>query len=126
MRSILIIEDDELTAMLIVAALRCIDVELIHAATAQDGLNLAKTHQPSLILLDMRLPGMNGWELAPILKSDTRLRQIPIIAVSVESQTEEANAAIRAGCSEFLPKPFAINVLRQRVTAYLAEDRGQV
>lgn len=60
MGPILIIEDDEQTAVLLMAALRRFEVELIHAGTADEGLCLAKRQQPSLILLDMRLPGMKG------------------------------------------------------------------
>lgn len=119
MDSILIIEDDEQTFALMINVLRHFNRDIIHASTGSNGLALAKEHLPKLILLDMRLPGMNGWELAPILKNDPKLCRIPIIAVSVQVDANDPVVAINAGCDDYLPKPFNIKDLRDIVAHYL-------
>jgi CheY-like chemotaxis protein len=81
MESILIIEDDEPTAQLMVSVLESLGHPLLLAPNATRGLALAQEHEISLILLDMRLPGMDGWELVPILRAEYTM---PIIAVSVQ------------------------------------------
>lgn len=119
MDSILIIEDDEQTFELMHNVLRHLEHQIIHAGTAKNGLELAKQYSPKLILLDMRLPGMTGWELAPILKQDPTLRDIPIIAVSVQVDADDPMIAMGAGCDDYLPKPFNIKDLRSMVAHYL-------
>jgi two-component system, cell cycle response regulator DivK len=121
MESILIIEDDEQTVALMLNVLRHFNREILHAGTAPNGLELAREHQPKVIILDMRLPGMNGWELAPILKNDPKLRSIPIIAVSVQIDSNDAEFAINAGCDDYVPKPFNIKALRDTVAYYLGD-----
>jgi CheY-like chemotaxis protein len=121
MESILIIEDDEQTVELMYNVLRHFNREILHAGTAPNGLELAKEFHPQLIILDMRLPGMNGWELAPILKKDPSLRNIPIIAVSVQIDSDDAQFALKAGCDDYVPKPFNIKALRETVAHYLGD-----
>lgn len=120
MKRLLIIEDDELTVTLLLNALRRFELEIFHAPTAYEGLDLAQQHQPNLILLDMRLPGMNGWEFATILKQDIKLSLIPIVAVSVPVSHNDADFAIASGCDDYIPKPFNIQNLRECVAAYVS------
>lgn len=121
MDSILIIEDDEQTFALMLNVLRHFDKEIIHAGTGINGLEMARRYEPSLILLDMRLPGLTGWELAPMLKQDPDLCKIPIIAVSVQVDADDPVFAINAGCDDYLAKPFNIKDLRDIVAHYLGD-----
>lgn len=119
MGAILIIEDDEGTAQLIASVLRSLDYELLLAPNAAIAYSLAQEHNLSLILLDMRLPGMDGWELAPILRNELGLVDVPIIAVSVRVGANDPKRALQVGCNEYIPKPFNINDLRDCVVHYL-------
>ena len=122
MDSILIIEDDEQTFELMHNVLRHLEHQIIHAGTAKNGLELAKQYSPKLILLDMRLPGMTGWELAPILKQDPSLRNIPIIAVSVQVDADDP----MAGTHEHLGVDArAATELEDGVVADVARHPGQ-
>lgn len=119
MGAILIIEDDEGTAQLMASVLRALGHELLLASNASIAYTLAQEHNLSLILLDMRLPSMDGWELAPILRNELGLRNIPIIAVSVQVGPDDPKRALQVGCDEYISKPFDINYLRNCVVHYL-------
>ena len=121
MSAILIIEDDEATAQLIASVLRNIGNPLLLASNATKGLALAQENELALILLDMRLPGMTGWELAPILRNELHLTKVPIVAVSVQVERDDPQRAIQAGCDEYIAKPFNINELRECVLYYLSD-----
>jgi CheY-like chemotaxis protein len=120
MGTILIIEDDEATAQLIANVLRSLGHELLIASNGKRGLALAEEHELILILLDMRLPGITGWELAPIFRNKLNMKNIPIIAVSVQVDMNDPQRAIQAGCDEYITKPFNINELRRCVEYYLS------
>lgn len=119
MSAILIVEDDEGTAHLIASVLRNVGYELLIASNGKQGLSLAQEHQLALIIMDMRLPGINGWELTSIIRNELHLTQIPIIAVSVQVEQNDPEKAIQAGCNEFIAKPFNINELKECVLYYL-------
>jgi len=121
MSAILIVEDDDATAQLIASVLRHIGHQLLIAPNATRGLALAQENELVMVILDMRLPGMTGWELASILRSDLNLTQIPIIAVSVQVERDDPQRAIQAGCDEYIAKPFNINDLRDCVNYYLGD-----
>ena len=83
MAKVLVIEDDEQNHILMDSVLTSMGHQTLHARNGQEGLELASTYHPDLILLDLRLPLLNGWEVASMLKNDQELYHIPIIAVSV-------------------------------------------
>lgn len=121
MSAILIIEDDEATAQLIASVLRNIGHQLLIASNGKRGLALAQENDLVMVILDMRLPGMTGWELAPIFRNELNLTQTPIIAVSVQIERDDPQRAIQAGCDEYISKPFNINDLRDCVLYYLGD-----
>jgi two-component system, cell cycle response regulator DivK len=119
MGTILIIEDDEATAQLIASVLRSLDHDLLFAVNATQALALVQENELSLILLDMRMPGMKGWELAPILRDEPNASHIPIIAVSVQIDVSDPKRALEVGCDDYIAKPFNINHLRDCVKHHL-------
>lgn len=119
MGAILIIEDDDASAQLMRTVLEVFKYPILIAENAQIGLDLIQENEISLVLIDMRLPGMTGWELTPILRTKLQLSDIPIIAVSVQVERTEAQRALDVGCDEFIAKPFNIIDFRQRVADYL-------
>lgn len=118
-KTILLIEDDLTNSVLIQTILQRQDCEFLQAHNGSDGWQLAKEHQPSLILLDMRLPGLDGWQLARNIKSDPVLHHIPIIALTVQVKSDDRNRALEAGCDDYIAKPFDVGQLRKLVYSYL-------
>ena len=93
----------------------------------QDGqaaLDWLKTHQPDLILLDLSLPEIDGWEVARQLKASDRTSQIPIIAVTAHAMKGDKEAAIASGCDDYLTKPLDIDRLESCVKQWL-DKRSQ-
>lgn len=121
MSTILIIEDDEANSQLMEAVVQALGYDAIRTKTASNGLELAETHRPALILLDMRLPGkMSGWEFAETINENPELSNIPLIAVSVQIEAMDERRALEFGCDAYISKPFSINHLRDRIASFLA------
>ncbi|MBN1669161.1 MAG: response regulator [Anaerolineales bacterium] len=105
---ILVVEDNEDNLSLLRLLL---EREKYQVLTAQDGvagLQLARQEQPDMILLDLAMPEMDGWELAQTLKADITTRRIPIIAVSAHALPKDRDRALASGCDGFIVKPFSI------------------
>lgn len=94
--------------------------EVVGAATGEDGLATIREHAPALVLLDLDLPGIDGFAVARALRADPNLSQIPIIAISASVMKHEREQALAAGCSRFVEKPFDIAELRAVVEQALA------
>ena len=93
-------------------------VELIVAGTGELGLTLAAQKSPDLILLDWRLPVMQGAEVLQLLKSDPATADIPIVVFSGDSGRDQIDAILASGAVRFVPKPFAIDELLGVVDAF--------
>jgi two-component system, cell cycle response regulator DivK len=97
--------------------------------SAQDGMAAMawlEANMPDLILLDLSLPAMDGWEIARCLKASDRTRDIPIVAITANAMLGDKEAAIAAGCDDYLPKPLDIEQLENRVTYWLGRRSGDL
>jgi CheY-like chemotaxis protein len=103
-----------------------IPAQLVTADTAEDAIRLACALRPALILMDIRLPGMNGLEATQQLRSDHRTRQIPIWALTAHAMNGDAEQAVAAGCDRYLAKPIDVKDFRARIKALLLEDPESV
>jgi len=123
---VLIVEDDPDTIGLFSATMRKIGFTPLVAANGYEALAMARRYRPDLILLDLRLPGMDGYESLTHLKRDVVTQTIPIIAVSAHASNaeQERNRLIALGASSFLPKPFSINELLTEIEAALQPISG--
>jgi len=83
---------------------------------------MARSAAPALILMDLSLPGLTGWEAARRLKSDTETRHIPIIALSAHAMEGDRERALAAGCDEYDTKPVELTRLLDKMTALLPRD----
>jgi CheY-like chemotaxis protein/signal transduction histidine kinase/HAMP domain-containing protein len=101
-RSILIVEDDPVFAATLRDVCRAKDFKAICALTGEEGLGLARAHPPTAVILDLRLPGMSGWQVLETLKADSGLRHIPVHIISCEDPTRDVYAR---GAVGFLTKP---------------------
>jgi two-component system, cell cycle response regulator DivK len=119
MKRILLIEDDQLITNLIVILLEREGYEVVTSSTAENGITLAGTHPPDLVLMDIALPGMDGLEATRILKTRDATRAIPVVALTAQARKEDAEKARRAGCDGFIAKPLSTR-------AFLAEIAGHM
>jgi CheY-like chemotaxis protein/signal transduction histidine kinase len=117
---LLIVEDDESFAKVVLEYGRRKDFKCVVAGDGESGLSLAQSHQPDAILLDLKLPGMSGWEVLDALKSDSTLRHIP---VHILSASEETMDAYKRGALGFLAKPVSqegLDGVFQKIGDFLA------
>ncbi|MDD4005167.1 MAG: response regulator [Elusimicrobiaceae bacterium] len=120
-KTILVVDDNEMNRKLLRVLLSSRGYSVEEAETGQTGLAQAKSCQPNLILLDYRLPDMNGVEIARELKSDDRYASIPIIIVTAIALSEESARITReSGCLEYITKPIDVHALLDAVEKHIA------
>jgi two-component system cell cycle response regulator DivK len=116
---ILLVEDHEDNRRIIRDLLANAGYELIEAVTGEDGVQLAETQQPDLILMDIQLPGIDGYEVTRRLRRNRALAGTPIIAVTSYALSGDDAKALAAGCDAYIAKPFSPRVLLAKVREYL-------
>ena len=122
MKKILVIEDQELNMDLLVQLLED-DYQVLTAADGQAGIELAERERPDLILMDLSLPVVDGWEVTRRLKADGRLKHIPIIALTAHAMVGDADRARAAGCDDYLTKPLDEDLLFAKLDQFLGVER---
>ena len=105
MTQILLVEDNEMNRDMLSRRLRRKGYEVYTAVDGAEGLATSRSAQPDLILLDMRLPEIDGWEVTRRLKADEATRSIPIIALTAHAMEGDREKAIEAGCDDYDTKP---------------------
>jgi two-component system cell cycle response regulator DivK len=103
---VLVIEDNPENSRLAEKILTKSGYDCIISATAMDGLARLASEPIDVVLLDMSLPGMDGWEAVGIMKADPRISGIPVIALTAHAMDEHRERALEAGCDAFMAKPF--------------------
>jgi len=120
MKKILIVEDVDLNLDLLVQLLED-DYELVAARDGAAGVEMASSEQPDLILMDMSLPVMDGWEATQKIKAGSGTAGIPVIGLSAHAMDGDREKALAAGCDDYLTKPVDDDLLFDKLTAYLGE-----
>lgn len=125
MKTILLVEDVEDNRDLVVQILEN-EYTVIEARDGLEGLEKAKSQRPDLVLLDLALPKMDGWETARRIKADPDLNHIPIVALTAYAMEGDEAQALEAGCDAYVAKPVLPKDLRTKVRAVLqaVEARG--
>jgi len=116
---ILLIEDDHDNMGLIHFILEREGFSVSEAYDGHTGMNLARQEQPDLILLDLAMPEIDGWTVAGILKSDPVTQNIPIVALTVRSLSEDRKRAFDAGCNGYITKPMGVTFFTEEIKKYL-------
>jgi two-component system, cell cycle response regulator DivK len=104
-RTVLLIEDNEDNRIVYSTILRHYGYTVVEALTGEEGIAAAQSDRPDLILMDIGLPGVDGWEATRRLKADDSTRQIPIIALTAHAMAEHREQALEVGCDAYLAKP---------------------
>ncbi|MEJ2556114.1 MAG: response regulator [Anaerolineae bacterium] len=121
MKKILVVEDVELNMDLMVQLLED-EYQVLTATDGAAGIELAEREQPDLILMDLSLPVIDGWEAARRIKANDRLKHIPIIALTAHAMVGDAEKARRAGCDDYMPKPLDEDLLFEKLDQLLEAD----
>jgi two-component system, cell cycle response regulator DivK len=120
-KRILVIEDHEDNRRILRDLLTSAGYEPIEAITGEEGVSLAETHSPDLILMDIQLPGLDGYEATRRIKANPALRQIPIIAVTSYALSGDDVKAKEAGCDDYVTKPFSPRALLAKIREYVPQ-----
>ena len=121
MAKILIIEDTENNRVLLTRRLRPRGYDIITAEDAEKGLLLVESERPDLVLMDVGLPGLNGWDATRQLKSNPATKHVPVIALTAHAMDGDREKAIAAGCDEYEIKPIDFNRLFEKIDWLLAQ-----
>ena len=122
MTKILLVEDNEMNRDMLSRRLIKRGFEVAMAVDGQQGLDMAGSENPDLILLDMSLPVMDGWDVARNLKSDDELKNIPVIALTAHAMSGDREKALEAGCDEYDTKPVEFKRLLEKINEQLGGD----
>ena len=121
---ILIIEDNDKNLKLVRDVLQFNDYETAEAMTAEDGLVLARSQHPALILLDIQLPGMDGFAALRQLRADPITKSTPVMAVTASAMEQDRQKILEAGFDGYMTKPINVKKFTEEIRKVLASDRG--
>ena len=116
-KRILVVEDQEDNRQIIRDMLAATDYEITEAENGEQALEAVAKQRPDLILMDIQLPSIDGYEVTRRIKADPALRSIPIIAVTSYALSGEEQKARAAGCDEYVPKPYSPRQLLAKIRA---------
>lgn len=118
-QTILLVDDDARNIFALSAVLKTKGYAVVSAASVVEALGLLQERRIGIILLDMMMPGMDGYEAIPLFKQDDRLRNVPVIAVTAQAMAGDRERCLAAGADDYLPKPVDVDALLDRLGRYL-------
>lgn len=119
MSTILIVEDNEMNRDMLSRRLERRGYAVLLAVDGENGIAMARANVPDLILMDMSLPVMDGWEATRRLKTDDALKHIPVIALTAHAMANDREKALEAGCDDYDTKPIELPRLLAKMEALL-------
>ncbi len=119
MPKILLVEDNEMNRDMLSRRLKRRGYEVVIAIDGAAGVAMAKSETPNLILMDMSLPVMDGWEATRNIKSDPQTCSIPTIALTAHAMFGDREKALKAGCDDYDTKPIELSRLLKKIEAFL-------
>jgi CheY-like chemotaxis protein len=120
---ILVVEDNLDNMTLITDVLQSLGYEAILARDGEEGVKMAGTEKPDLVLMDLSLPKMDGWTATRLIKADENLANIPVIALTAHAMVGDRDRALEAGCDDYLTKPLNLRELAQKLSEHIASSR---
>ncbi len=121
-KKILIVEDDEQNVAVLLSVLELMlgQEEILVAHDGHEGIRMAYEHQPEVILMDLSLPKLSGWEVTRSLRSNPRFTGVPILALTAHAMVGDRQKALEAGCNDYLAKPIEVDEFVRFMRPYLA------
>ena len=123
-KTVLLVEDNEDNLIVYRTILDHVGYRVIEARDGEEGVARAKSDQPDLILMDVSLPKMDGWEATRRIKADEGTRRIPIIAVTAHALDDDREKATQVGCDGYLAKPVAPRRVVEEVERFIGKPQG--
>ena len=123
--TILIVEDEEDIRELLLFTLQKAGYEVLSAESGEEGLKLAESKTPSLILLDIMLPGLDGLEVCKRLRANADTNAIPVIMLTAKSEEVDIVLGLEIGANDYVTKPFSPRILEARVRAHLRKTPAE-
>ena len=118
-KMVLLVEDNEDNRIVYSTILKHFGYEVIEALNGEEGIAKARSEKPDLILMDISIPIIDGWEATQVLKHDPSTRSIPIIALTAHAMSGDREKAMQAGCDDYHPKPVDFSKLLSQIEAAL-------
>jgi len=122
MKKVLYIEDDPINKYLVKKFLTSRGYEVFEAPNGRDGVNRAEEIGPDLILMDMQMPGVDGYEATRQLKQSASMKHIPIVALTAHALPSDKEKCLAAGCDGYITKPIDIKNFEQLLTPFLSKS----
>ena len=119
MPKILLVEDNEMNRDMLSRRLMRNGYDVVMAVNGQEGVTMASSEAPDLILMDMSLPVMDGWEATRRVKADPQTARIPVIALTAHAMVQDKEKALAAGCDDFDTKPVELPRLLDKIGSLL-------
>lgn len=119
--TILIVEDSKLNQRLLEAVLKPHGYRLLVAEDGESGVALARTEKPDLILMDVLLPGIDGYEATRRLRADPETQRVVVVALTASASSEQQDRALAAGCDGYIPKPIDTRAFPQQIRQFLSD-----
>ncbi|MFH1723437.1 MAG: response regulator [Elusimicrobiota bacterium] len=121
MSKLLLIEDNEMNRDMLSRRLQRRGFEVVEAVDGKEGMAKAHAESPDLILMDLSLPELDGWQVTRLLKADDATRKIPVIALTSHAMAGDREKALEAGADEYEPKPIEFTRLLEKMQALLGK-----
>lgn len=121
-KTVLIVEDNELNMKLFHDLLEAHNINTIKAYDGKNVLNLARENMPDLILMDIQLPEISGLDITKMLKQDTELQSIPVIAVTAFAMKGDEQKIREGGCEDYISKPISVVDFMDKINTYLGNQ----
>jgi two-component system cell cycle response regulator DivK len=124
MTRVLLVEDNEMNRDMLSRRLTRRGFEVIFAVDGQQGVDLARTERPDIILMDMSLPILDGWEATRRVKADDATRSVPVIGLTAHAMSGDRERAIEAGCDDYDTKPVELDRLIGKIERLLSTAKS--
>ena len=121
-QKILVVEDNQDNRELVVKVLKINGYKVIEAVDGEEALEKTKTENPDLILMDLFIPKIDGYEVTRRLKSDKDLKHIPVIALTAHAMKGDMEVALAAGCDGYMPKPIDVRELPKQIEYFMKHN----
>ena len=121
MTKLLLVEDNEMNRDMLSRRLKRRGYEVVIAVNGEEGIEVAESEAPDLILMDMSLPVLDGWEATRRLKASPETQSIPVIALTAHAMSDDRQKAMDAGCDDYDTKPVEFSRLIGKIQAFLGE-----